>query len=169
MHFESWNQLVQLSVEMVGLSMTTLWQTDYCIDHIISTSSPSEREAPRSDYEAWDNEMLADQDDAVVKDEYERYLAEGIISIDTSTALEWWINTVQRTRFPLLSRMAIDILSIPAMSSEIKRLFSVAKNTIDDKRLRLTVSSLKAIECLKSWFRLDLFTQKDLNMTIEEV
>ena len=150
-------------------AMTTLWQTDYCTDHIIPTSSPSEREAPRSDFEAWDNEMLADQDDAVVKDEYERYLAEGIVSIGTSTALEWWTNTAQRTRFPLLSRMAIDILSIPAMSSEVERLFSAAKNTIGDKRLRLTASSVEAIECLKSWFRLDLFTQEDLNMTIEEV
>ena len=112
--------------------------------------------------------MLADQDDALMKDEYERYVTEGIVSIDTSTALEWWTNTAQRTRSPLLSRMAIDILSILAMSLEVKRLFSAAENTISDKRLRLIASSIEAIECLKSWFRLNLFTQEDLNMTIEE-
>ena len=72
----------------------------------------------------------------MVKDEYERYLLDGgaPISIGTSTALEWWTNTAQRTKFPLLSRMAIDILSIPAMSAEVERVFSGAKITIGDKR-----------------------------------
>ena len=56
--------------------------------------------------------MLTGVDDAEVKDKYEKYLREGIISIGSSAALEWWINTAQRTRFPLLLRMAIDILSI---------------------------------------------------------
>ena len=103
-----------------------------------------------------------------MKDEYKRYLTEGIVSIDISIALEWWTNTAQRTRFPLLSRITINILSIPAMLSEVERLFLAAKNTIDNKRVRLTASSIEVIECLKSWFRLDLFTQEDLNMTIEE-
>jgi hAT family C-terminal dimerisation region len=47
--------------------------------------------------------------------------------------------------------MALDILSIPAMSAELKRLFSSAKVTITDCRNRLSIESIEAIECLKSW------------------
>ena len=47
--------------------------------------------------------------------------------------------------------MAFDILSIPAMSAEPERLFSGAKITITDRRNRLGIESIQAIECLKSW------------------
>jgi len=47
--------------------------------------------------------------------------------------------------------MALDILSIPAMSAEPERLFSSAKITITDRRNRLGIESIEAIKCLKSW------------------
>ena len=47
--------------------------------------------------------------------------------------------------------MALDILSIPAMSAEPERLFSGAKITITDHRNQLGIESIQAIECLKSW------------------
>ncbi len=40
--------------------------------------------------------------------------------------------------------MAIDVLSIPAISSEVERLFSAAKL---DKRYRLQASTIEAVEC----------------------
>jgi hypothetical protein len=52
---------------------------------------------------------------------------------------------------PRESLIALDILSIPAMSAEPERLFSGAKITITDCRNRLGIESIKAIECLKSW------------------
>jgi len=47
--------------------------------------------------------------------------------------------------------MALNILSIPAMSAELERLFSGAKITIIDRRNQLGIESIQAIECLKSW------------------
>jgi hypothetical protein len=47
--------------------------------------------------------------------------------------------------------MALDILSIAAMSPESERLFSSAKITITDRRNRLGIETIEAIECLKSW------------------
>jgi hypothetical protein len=47
--------------------------------------------------------------------------------------------------------MALDILSIPAISAEPERLFSSAKITITDRRNRLGIESIEAIKCLKSW------------------
>jgi hypothetical protein len=50
--------------------------------------------------------------------------------------------------------MALDILSIPAMSADPERLFSGAKITISDRRCRLGMPTIQALECLKSWLSL---------------
>ena len=47
--------------------------------------------------------------------------------------------------------MAINILSIPTMSLSPKRLFSSTKITITDRRNRLGIALVQALECLKSW------------------
>jgi len=47
--------------------------------------------------------------------------------------------------------MALDILSIPTMSADPERLFSGAKITITDRRNRLGIDTIEALECLKSW------------------
>ena len=47
--------------------------------------------------------------------------------------------------------MALDILSIPAMSAEPERLFSRAGITVTERRNRLGAESIEALECLKSW------------------
>ena len=103
-----------------------------------------------------------------VADELERYIGEPIIPLSDEaafawSALEWWTRQEQRDRFPLLSRMAIDIFSIPAMSSEPERVFSGAKHTISEQRNRLKASTIEELECLKSWFRLGIFTEADLH------
>ena len=57
----------------------------------------------------------------------------------------------QRTAYPNLHKMTIDILSIPAMSAEPERLFSGAKITVTERRNRLGVDTIEYLECLKSW------------------
>ena len=49
--------------------------------------------------------------------------------------------------------MALDLLSIPAMSAEVERLFSSCKITITDRRNQIGIDSIEATECLKSWMR----------------
>ena len=72
--------------------------------------------------------------------------------------------------------MAIDVLSIPAMSAEPERLFSSAKITITDRRNHLESDIIEALECLKSWYnipsvddRLSLVQFNQLNDFTEEV
>ena len=55
--------------------------------------------------------------------------------------------------YPPLSRIAVDILFIPPMSGEPERLFSSAKNIIDDSRNCLQVTTVEALDCMKSWFK----------------
>jgi hypothetical protein len=47
--------------------------------------------------------------------------------------------------------MAIDILSIPAMSDEPERVFSAARRTISWERAQLLAENIERIECLKNW------------------
>ena len=54
------------------------------------------------------------------------------VNIGKIFAREWWLSAPQsqRAQFPLLSRMAIALLSILAMSLEAERVFSLTKKTI---------------------------------------
>ena len=58
--------------------------------------------------------------------------------------------------YPHLSSMALDILSIPAMSAGVERLFSQCKIMLTDRRNRLQIDSLQAVECIKSWEALQI-------------
>lgn len=54
--------------------------------------------------------------------------------------------------------MAINILSIPAMSADVERLFSSAGLTLANRRNRMKPAMLEALESLKSWFKIDDYT-----------
>jgi hypothetical protein len=47
--------------------------------------------------------------------------------------------------------MALNILSIPAISAKPERIFLGLKIIISDHRCRLGIKLIKALECLKSW------------------
>jgi hypothetical protein len=49
--------------------------------------------------------------------------------------------------------MAIDVLSIPAMSAESERVFSGARRTISWERHQLGADVVEQSECIKSWLR----------------
>ena len=86
-----------------------------------------------------------------VIDEYIKYCLAGITpEVDSKS---WWMEPAQRATYPNLAVLALDILSIPAMSAEPERLFSSAALTITERRNRLGVESVEALECLKSWYR----------------
>ena len=64
------------------------------------------------------------------QDEYQDYCNGEPYDIGKMLALKWWCQEVQRKRWPRLSYIAIDILSIPAMSDELEQVFSGAHRTV---------------------------------------
>jgi len=72
------------------------------------------------------------------QDEYEKYITAPIMP-SIKDARKWWLESTQQLDYPNLSIMALDLLSIPAMSAEPKRLFSRAKVTITDRRNELGI------------------------------
>jgi len=55
--------------------------------------------------------------------EWDQYLAESrVIHTPTFSYRRWWID--DQARFPILLRMALELLAVPAMSTEVERVFS---------------------------------------------
>jgi len=85
------------------------------------------------------------------EDEYEDYNSQESYDPGKRGALAWWYQDTQRQRWPRLSLMAIDILSIPAMSDEPERVFSGGCRTISWDRGSMLPETLEQRECLKHW------------------
>jgi hypothetical protein len=85
------------------------------------------------------------------QDEYEDYIQGQSYDIGKQIPLEWWCQEQQKKRWPKLSRMAIDVLSIPAMSDEPERVFSGGRRTISWERSSLHPETIEHTECLKHW------------------
>jgi hAT family C-terminal dimerisation region len=94
-------------------------------------------------------------------DEYELYLSQAHIQIADS-ALSWWLLDTQRQTWPRLARMAIDILSIPAMSDKPERLFSGIRRTVAWETIKYGSEEIEKTECLKHWRRCELVSSEDI-------
>ena len=86
------------------------------------------------------------------EDTFDAFISLPAIRVDC-TALKWWCRIEQRQRYPRLSRMAIDILSIPPQSAEPERTFSGARRTASWDRLSMSSNSLEMVECVGNWLR----------------
>lgn len=86
------------------------------------------------------------------QDEFDNYIGESPIPLDgNTTSLQWWSLPPQCTRFPRLSRLAIEVLSIPGMSDKPERVFSGSRRRVPWDRTRITARMLEETECLKDW------------------
>jgi hypothetical protein len=81
-----------------------------------------------------------------VIDEYDAYCVAPSLPKEPSNLIQYWDG--QAAISPSLSRMALDLLSIPAMTAECERVFSSAKILILDRRNRLKDDIIEASECL---------------------
>jgi len=70
---------------------------------------------------------------------------------DVRDPLEYWHEC--RRRYPRLSRMALDFLTIQAMSAEYERLFSAAGRMVTPLRSRLDADIIGMCQVLRSWLR----------------
>ena len=99
-------------------------------------------------------------------DEYEIYILQNSIQISGS-AFDWWLHDEQWESWSWLSQMTIDILSIPAMSTEPEQVFSETQRTISWDRMQLEQEIIEKIECLKSWMHHNIAVGT-LNIELDE-
>jgi hypothetical protein len=133
-----------------------------------------EPKQPPNAFATWKQQQSARRADHV--DEYIRYIREPPVPHDhiKQGACSWWLEERQQRLYPNLSKMALDILTIPAMSAAPERLFSSANITISDRRNRLHGDTSEAVECLKSWRKiqnlgLESEGQGDVGLRLDQV
>ncbi|OAQ59303.1 hypothetical protein VFPBJ_11615 [Purpureocillium lilacinum] len=100
-----------------------------------------------SEFREWVRSRMARP--ASTSSEVERYMRKE--PQETENPVDWWL--AQQTTFPMLSKLTLDILAIPAMSSDCERTFSLAKLSLTSQRLSMSPATLEALQCLKNWTR----------------
>ena len=76
---------------------------------------------------------------------------------DKDTLFPWW----QKLGPPALRQRALDLLSIPAMSAEIERIFSQTKRLITTDRNRMTAETIEQRSLLHDWYKHNLIGNID--------
>jgi hypothetical protein len=76
---------------------------------------------------------------------------------DISDPHQYWI--ARAKDYPRLSRMALDVMTVPAMSAEVQRLFSAVGLMVTPLRSRLDASTIGVIQILRSWLRAGIIDQ----------
>ncbi|KZL66453.1 transposase-like protein [Colletotrichum incanum] len=65
--------------------------------------------------------------------------------------IRWWIE--HRETYPILSKLALDILAIPAMAADCERAFSSAGLTLSSQRLSMRPQTVERIQLIKNWLK----------------
>jgi hypothetical protein len=93
-------------------------------------------------------------------DELDRWLQlAGPVEKDCDPFL-YWFN--KRFEYPRLTRMAIDILSVPLMAAECERVFSSCGNMVSAKRCRLQAETVVVTQTVRSsWLKAGLLDDYD--------
>jgi hypothetical protein len=83
--------------------------------------------------------------------EFQQRIAALAITVTTqsSNLFHWHVDNQES--FPTLHQMALDTLSIPTISTEYERVFSIAKKFSTSMRSLLKVDIIKATKYLKAW------------------
>ncbi|KAF4448243.1 restless-like transposase [Fusarium austroafricanum] len=91
-----------------------------------------------------------DSDNA--EDEYARWQKD-VLPTDNviRDPLEYW--HAQRFKYPRLSRMAVDFMTVQPMSAECERLFSTAGRMVTPLRNQLEASTIAICQVLRSWLQ----------------
>ncbi|KAK7928516.1 hypothetical protein PG985_005514 [Apiospora marii] len=84
----------------------------------------------------------------------------------TDPIVYWFI---RRFKYPRLSQMALDTLTIPAMSAECERLFSAAGRLLNSPRSSLDIVIVSMCMALRSWLRAGILHDEEVDQAVISV
>ncbi|KAL4567073.1 hypothetical protein LXL04_022645 [Taraxacum kok-saghyz] len=88
----------------------------------------------------------------VNKTELDKYLGEDREAMDVNfDILKWW--GINKCRYPVLSKMARDVLAISVSSVASESAFSTGGRVLDSFRTSLTPRMVEALVCTQDWVR----------------
>lgn len=86
---------------------------------------------------------------ASMKSELERYLDEPIVREKEFDILSWWKDN--SPRFPIMAKLARDILAVPISTVASEFAFSIGGNIVEPSRHALGVDIVQALMCGQDW------------------
>jgi hypothetical protein len=98
------------------------------------------------------DEIMVAEDITRDVDDFENFIRTQPIKIEGSPLI-WWCQRDQIRTYPRLSRMAIDILSVPPGSADPESAFSRGRRTLSWDRERMSCANLEKVECIGNWLR----------------
>jgi hypothetical protein len=149
-------------------SVDNVWKESYR-GYRVARQSPvlAEPPADRARLSQWDRKRQALNQADVNIDMMERFQQDlPLAGEQILDVVSYWRTKRLEPQWRDLARMALDYLTIPAMSAEPERVFSAAKITLTDRRCRMGDDAIEALECLKSWQRDGLIaaTKQDIRV-----
>ncbi|KAF5356677.1 hypothetical protein D9758_013731 [Tetrapyrgos nigripes] len=93
-----------------------------------------------------------------LSDELDRYLKSDVEKV--KDVVEWWHG--RKKSYPVLHRMALDYLTIPATSTDVERIFSRGRFLLPYICNRLSAETTRALMCLSQWSLLGLIDDNDV-------
>ena len=102
----------------------------------LGSSSPSQSQGQRQHVEL--NRYLSTKYSITENDDF-----------TTNDLLKWWRG--KRNSFPILLRLACDVLVIPVSTVSSEQVFSTAGRILEERRCSLAPDAVEALTCLKDW------------------
>ncbi|XP_057473683.1 zinc finger BED domain-containing protein DAYSLEEPER-like isoform X2 [Actinidia eriantha] len=102
-----------------------------------------------SDFDIYISEINVNHE---MKSELDKYLEESLLPRGQEfNVLGWWEQN--RTKYPTLSKMASDVLSIPVSTVAPDSIFDTVSKKMDSHRTSLRAMILEAVICAKDWLQ----------------
>ena len=88
-----------------------------------------------------------------ITNEVDKYLSDPFESISDNDfkLLDWWRGNI--SRYPILSKIAKDVFSIPSSTVASENAFSLGRRIVDPFRASLTPNMVEALVCTSDWLR----------------
>jgi hypothetical protein len=148
---EHWTEDLAIYIPEVQMACHNHWKQQYLANKSTFSTIPRKRTL----LEAFLYKPTIGQ----IKDEFDTYLDQPISEITSYpfNLFRWHFD--HKETFPTLYQMALDTLSVPAMSVECERVFSSAKKLLTPARNNLQEDIIEATECLKAWWDEEIIQQ----------
>lgn len=135
------------------LSMNSVWAEYRNLDLTGTGDAGGVRQRSPSPLE---DEMDMTRVPEAPRDQLEQWIKDPPFKLEGSDSLvSFWLRKRRVKATANLAQMALDMASIPAMSSECERVFSQAKLMITGQRHRLKSDIIEASQCLRAWLIAD--------------
>jgi hypothetical protein len=98
------------------------------------------------------HKYLSSNSDIGSQSEIDRYLTEDVEKASANfDILTWW--KVNSTKFPIVAKIARDVLAIPITTVASESAFSTGGRVLDPFRSSLAPKTVEALICLQNWLR----------------